>query len=146
MGVFADMAERFDKAASLVPAIVDLSIEATEKQLLDLNRSQLIIGQKSDGQAITPKYSTNYAKRKKGSRSSPTPDLKVTGKFYRSFQTKLTEKQIEIEGTRESKGFDVAEHLEKRYSEDIYGLTENHIGIYGNVLLPIFTKKLEDVL
>ncbi|MCK5607925.1 hypothetical protein KAR91_38955 [Candidatus Pacearchaeota archaeon] len=141
------MADRFEKAASLLPVIVDTAIEETEEQLLDLNRSQLIIGQKSDGQAITPRYTPAYAKRKKGSKSSPTPDLLVSGKFYKSFDAQVKKRTIEIEGTaKTSKGFDYSAHLEKRYSSEIYGLTEQNTAIYARELLPLIQKGITDVL
>lgn len=142
MSVFADMADKFEKAASLVPSLVDSSIEATEGQLLDFNREQLDKGKRSDSQNITPDYSLPYAKRK----GFKTPNLKVTGEFHRSLSAKIKARSIEIEGKRQNKGFDVAAHLEKRYTSNIYGLTDSNQTKYNKIFLPVFQKQLSDEL
>lgn len=148
MGLFGDMAERFERAASMVPSLVDSSIEATEEQLLDLNRAQLIKGQKSDGNKIVPKYTKKYSafKKKIGSRPAPTPDLKVDGTLHRSLKTEIKARTIEIEGTLVSKGFDVAGHLEKRYTSEIYGLTDQNLTRYADFFSQEFTKRLQNEL
>ncbi len=145
MSVFEDMAAKFEKAASLVPSILDRSIEATEKQLLDLNRSQLIKGKKTDGQSITPKYTKQY--KKAAGKKSSTPNLNVSGKFYKSFQANILARTISIKGGYlVSRAHDLGDILEKRYTSEIYGLTERNLARYSKILLPVFNKNLRDEL
>lgn len=104
------------------------------------NRKQLFEGQAKTGE-ITKKYKNNkYARVKNEMNPLPglgTPDLKVTGAFYRGIRVEVSGETLNIKST-DSKGPD----LEAKY-KDIFGLG----GVYkkeflDTTLRPKILKKI----
>lgn len=94
-------------------------------ELADLNVLQLESGLMSTGAKLRPEYSTTtYAKYKKsiGSKSSPTPDLKLTGAFHEAFYVKPENGKIKF-GSNDSK----EGKLQQDYGDDIFGVTTDNL-------------------
>ena len=66
-----------NRFVSLLPVMIALAIEAVNDDLVLLNRSQMLSGERADGQVITPMYSPKYAVFK----GFNVPNLKLTGDF-----------------------------------------------------------------
>ena len=74
--------------------------------------------ERSDGGAITPKYSKAYARLK----GKSTPDLKLTGAFQEAIFAKSTSKTFVLSSKDKKKPF-----LVNRYSDNIFGLNSNGV-------------------
>ena len=94
------------------------------------------------GNEIRPKYTTQrYAefKRRLGSKTSPTPDLKVTGRFRQGIESKVRKDRVEIFGKDKKTPF-----LTKRYGNPILDHNEKSKMKIGVRILPkiiVDTKK-----
>lgn len=93
-----------------------------EVQIKELIHIQLRKGERGDGQLITPQYSDAYA-RKKG---RTVPDLKVDGSFWDSIYTEPENQVLKIDSDiKTRKGFELGQHLQKRYTNMILELTRS---------------------
>lgn len=120
-------------------------MQANERQIVDLNRSQLLEGKKSDGNKITPQYRRNgYALNKNQRNSRPgfgTPDLYLRGDFQNAMFL-LVNGNIYSFDSRDSK----RGKLVGKYSEAIFGLTpENQRKMWVEILTPYIRQRLSDV-
>lgn len=91
------------------------------EELADLNVEQMEQGLLSTGGNISPNYETEaYSQYKKsiGSKSSPTPDLKLTGDFHDGVFSKVSGDNI-IFGSTDEK----SSKLQLHYTKDIFGVT-----------------------
>lgn len=99
---------------------IDQAFTKTTGDLADENRKQLYAGFDKNGKKITPKYRRyKYAAAKYEMNPLPglgTPDLKVTGAFYRGITVEYESGILHTEST-DKKG----PMLEQKY-EDIFGL------------------------
>lgn len=96
-----------------------------KEELADLNVIQLSEGKLSTGQNISPNYeSDDYAKFKKsiGSKSSPIPDLILTGAFTEGINVDIQGNRILFDSSDEK-----TNHLESKYSFDIFGVTDKNL-------------------
>lgn len=95
--------------------------------VIELNTNeQLFKGIDSKGQKLKPKYSrVRYARAKNTVNPLPgygTPDLKLTGDFYRDFYLKAEpERKFSLFSSDEK-----APKLQEKYGEDIFGLTADN--------------------
>lgn len=115
-----------------------------QQDALDINKAQMRLeGRDADGKRIKPLYSDNYRKykKKKGSRTNPTPDLYDTGAMHDEMFIK-----------HESRGvFGISsptpytEHLEKRYG-NIFGISPSNMKIFKKSLLPEFNYQIKKSL
>jgi hypothetical protein len=124
--------------------IVTNAIKESEKELLDLLRSQLSHGEKGDGQM--PSYaSEKYAeyKQKIGSQAPKgITDLKLTGAFQNKLRLIITERGARIRSYDKKKS-----ELLNHYSKEIYELNaENQTFYLKQVLFPIIIKKVKNVM
>jgi len=111
--------------------LIDLFLKIVEqkaKELIEYQTGQLFKGIRSDGSKITPPYaaSTKKAKARKGQ-----PTNRVTlfdkGNYYKSFKVKPFKSYVEMTSFLEvQRGFDLAEHLRKKYGDNIEGLIEKN--------------------
>ena len=142
-----DLAQLHRNLTDVIDNIDMIVLEAameSKETIADLNTSQLEKGLTSENEEIEPYYSPSYGAMKKamGKRSpGMVPDLKLTGDFYSGFNAKLEKDWIEIHSTdyKETK-------LRKKYSDDIFGLTEENLGELGKYMIDDLTKKIRDEL
>lgn len=116
------------------------AIDEKETEIRELIHLQLRKGLRGDGQKITPDYSEGYAKRK----GRTIPDLKVSGQYWGSIKTAIRNDIIDVTGERKSKSFDVAEHLELRYTSKILELTPESMKKLAPKIWEIIIKKIHD--
>ena len=91
-----------------------VAINHNSKRLIDMNVSQMLAGQRSDGKPIRPEYTEKYAKKKGFS----TPNLRVKGLFHNDMSMVSEDGETEF-----SSGVDYAKYLVKRYTDKIYGIS-----------------------
>lgn len=100
--------------------VINEAFDESTEDFAEKNREQLFTGQTKAGGKITYKYRNNkYARVKNQMNPIPglgTPDLKVTGSFYRGIRADVSGDVIQVQSTDE-KGKD----LEAKYA-DIFGL------------------------
>ena len=113
-----------------------------EPQMADLNVNQLEEGKTSENKLIKPKYSAKYGQFKKriGSKSSPTPDLKLTGKFHEGIFADTKQDSVEFGSTDKKEGF-----LENKY-DDIFTLNRSSIKELKPALLMELRKELRRIV
>ena len=116
-----------------------------ENELLDENEAQLKRGERADNSKIRPTYTVDYAEWKSriGSTSSPTPDLYVTGGFYRSLFVVQTNKKghVFIGSDYVVNGFPLGQHLQSRYGESILGFQKPVLEKYAKKTIELTRKK-----
>lgn len=104
--------------------VVDEMFEGRE-EILELNRSQLMRGLKSDGNKVFPLYSSEkYADEKyKMNRLAgySVPDLKLTGDFHEEFTARRGGKNFLHLYSQDHK----SNMLKGKYGKDIFGLTSS---------------------
>lgn len=101
-----------------VPKIIEESKEKIEA----FNQMQLYSGLDSKGNKIRSYRNKSYAYKKSTINPKPglgTPDLKLTGKFYRGMKVIVTSSTFEVDSV-DGKTSDLIE----KYGEGIFGLTE----------------------
>lgn len=102
-------------------AIVLRVLDKHESDIQSLVRLQLQQGVRGDGQLISPQYTKAYAKKKKRT----VPNLKVTGQFYSDIFTGIVGNVIHVDADTKAKGFELGQHLQKRYTSKILELTRD---------------------
>lgn len=141
----SEVHSKISSLRSKVERIVVDEVNKAEPLLRSLIQQQLAQGQKAPGVNITPSYVPPYARKKKrmGSSSSPVPDLKVSGGFWNNIE--ITGNQglvFQIESKRNAGSFNLAEHLEKRYTSQIYELTPDNYNRFINSILTKIDNRL----
>ena len=120
--------------------VVESMMEVKE-EIIDLNTSQLEVGKLSTGDTIEPEYvfdSYSKLKKSKGSKAPfGVPDLKLEGDFYSGFETSKLSEGLEL-SSKDSK----APELERKYSKDIYGLTDKNKSEAAEYIKPILINKI----
>jgi hypothetical protein len=103
-----------------VQRIAEQTLKDHEETMADLQRSQLLKGRTSTGEAIVPDYAfVWYAKKKREMNPLAgygTPDLKLTGSFHNSIKYRVSNGGIRIEANDPN-------NLEGRY-KNIFGLNQ----------------------
>lgn len=104
------------------------------------NRKNLDRGRRNDNSAIRPRYASVKYK----GRLTPV-DLKVTGAFHGSIKAVATANALETGSAHTVKGFNLAAHLEDRYSgnSSIYGISIKKL---KPLLIPETVKELRGEL
>jgi len=105
------------------------AIQNTLPDYQDQQQQQLFEGKNSKGEEIGAYRNELYANYKHELNSRPgfgVPDLKLTGNFYRSIQSNVTKDEIETRAD----GVDYAPKLEQQYGSVIFGLDDDHRGVY----------------
>lgn len=111
-----------------------------DKQIKDLLHIQLRQGKRGDGQIISPQYSPGYAKKK----GRTIPDLKLSGQFWDNIFTEVTGDVLSVSSVRKVKSFDLADHLEKRYTSKIYELAPDGMKKLSDLLYSALYKRLQN--
>jgi len=103
--------------------IQDAVIE-TQDSAVDFNRKQLRKGIDSNGNEIRPSYRSPFYARLKQNRGSQapagTPDLKVSGDYYKQLKAKVSKTKLEIVNSGSK---DYFKKLDEKYSTN-KGLNE----------------------
>lgn len=124
--------------------IIVESIKESEKELLDLLRSQLSSGEKGDGQ-MPPYLNKEYGEYKQriGSEApNGIVDLKLTGAFQNKLRLIMTKTGGRIRSYDKKKSA-----LLNYYGKEIYELnTENQSFYLKQILFPIIIKKAKNVM
>jgi hypothetical protein len=115
-------------------------VKSNEASILDVNRNQLRAGNDSDGKYIRPEYYKEeyaiYKTRYMGSMAPfRTPDLLLTGKFYRSFKFDGDFRVI-------STGVPYASELESKYGANIYGFDDRNLTAVRAMYMEEIRKKV----
>lgn len=110
--------EKFKRVNIDLYAICKRVLHRHEKDIEELNRSQLLEGKRSDG-TILPPYSAPYAKRKNKPLRPKT--LKDTGGFHEGIFTTFFEKTFNIESSDYK-----SDILETVWGTKIFGLTKEN--------------------
>jgi len=121
--------------------VIRETVEETVQELTKYQQDQLFAGLRSDGNTIYPSY-TLLTEEIKSGKGQPTDrvTLKDTGAFYRGITVTASANSVKITST-DSK----TEMLEKKYSEEIFGLNEDSAAKYSeNEITPIATKKIKE--
>lgn len=116
-------------------------VKKNEDFIVQLNtRSQLYDkGIRSDKSKIDSKYSEPYKKRK-ANLGIPTDHitLYLSGQYHSSYKVTISNKEVDLDSNYQVKGFDLAEHLRKRYGLLIEGLTPESEETLWNKIEPEF--------
>jgi len=123
MATILDVHDNWKRILKL-PDQIPVFVYQTRFEIVRYNtEEQLAKGIRSDGQNIAPSYrDREYAEGKFEANSLPgfgTPDLKLTGSFYKGFYVAVDTEIYEID-SRDSK----TDKLLKKYGENIFGLTQ----------------------
>lgn len=128
---------------------VDAAMKS-EGEITYLNsRSQLYNkGIRNDESSIAPAYSAEYKKVKvRLSLPSDHITLYQRGHFHGSFTLKPNENSVEITSAYKVNGFDLFEHLKKRYGDKIMGLTDANLKyVIDKIIQPAIDAKLEEAI
>ena len=117
-----------------IETIIRISIDETSEDAAQYNRDDLEVGLLATSNPIIPEYSPAYAKKK----GFTTPDLYVTGSFYRGIFARVNGAMIEFNSIDEK-----AKILEAKYGKFIYGLTQDSKSSYAlGALRPVLNKNL----
>ncbi len=125
----ANLLELYNRMKSIDTVdLFDESIEQSSGVIIETNVQQLEEdGEGKEGDKLREYSSKYYANLKKriGSKTSPTPDLKYTGDFHKGFYIQKTKKGVHEINSKDEK----SERLEKIYPESqIFGIQEKRIG------------------
>ena len=133
----ADVLELIENLSKLdVEKVVKQSILTTSETYSELNREQLKSGLKADN-SVMP----NYSKTSVEVFGKPSGAIMLfdTGAFHKSFKTDVAGENIIITSN------DI-HNLAERYSDEIFGLSDNVQEIYSeNVFLPELQKEIENI-
>ncbi len=120
------------------------AVRDNEKEVLNLNKNQLLEGVDSKDSFLMPYASDAYAERKLKLNPLGVTDLKLTGRFYEGFFIQANKFPIYIFSTD-----DKTRSLFGKYGADIFGLDEKSLAdVSQNMVLPalqLTIKKAFDV-
>jgi hypothetical protein len=128
-----------------VQTLKEEAIWQNQDEIIRLNQSQLHLGMTSKGSAITPLYRARSYAEFKASLSSYdapnyTPDLYLTGDFYKSMGIEIGNGEYDI-FSNDSK----ADDLTLKY-KDIFGLTDENLEIARQLCTKTFINLLSEKL
>lgn len=116
MGIHA-IAQKAREINQNIDLLVVHAVKNKEKNLVNINRSQMLNHKRADDKTIFPKYSPSYASFK----GFKDPNLKLTGDFQKDMflETKGNEFYISSKDGKTLK-------LIMQYSEDIFGIAPSN--------------------
>jgi len=130
---------------------VNSAVKKNELKVLELNTGSQLYnkGITSDGKTIKPSYSKPYAalKRRMGIPSGRVT-LFLSGSLYKGFKITYGKDHISFgaPGYTTSRGFQLPEHLKKRYGNLIFGLTPKNVQSTGQIIKPEISKQLRKAI
>lgn len=127
--------QKIDVYSALVTAV-----EATKDQYAELNKEQMAEGRLSNSGEITPPYSAQYAaQRRKMNLQTDHVDLKRTGAFYGGYTASVSGTKIDLGST-----VSYEKYLSGRYSEKIFGLTNENMAKYRAIVQPLIMISVKE--
>jgi len=134
--LLAKNAQAFNSDIKLFQAI---AVQNSEKELVNINRSQMLKSKNAKDATIIPEYSQKY----KDFKGFDNPNLKLKG----DFQKEMFLETNEGAGTYFMNSFDFkAPFLEARYGENIFGISPSNIKLASKKpsqeLLKIYFNKV----
>jgi len=122
------------KRISIVGIVHDIVLSDSDL-IVDLQKDQMLSGKDATGKSIAPSYfSDAYAEMKKKMNNRiemGTPDLRLTGDFYRGFYLDTDRLIVTSDDPK-------TPSLIKKYGKHIFGLNENTIRRYRQIFNPNF--------
>lgn len=118
------------------------SVEETREVIAEIQKEQMFQGLNAQGKKIGRYRSNKYARAKNEMNPLPglgIPDLKLTGAFYRGFETKVTPESFNTISTDEKNA-----ELTEKY--DPFGLNKESKSEYAGKLRPVFIKNVKEKL
>jgi hypothetical protein len=118
------------------------SVVETKETITEIQKDQMYHGLDGQGKKIRRYRSVKYARAKNEMNPLPglgTPDLKLTGAFYRYFQTKVTPEAFSTSSTDEKN-----DALTAKY--DPFGLDKESKSEYAGKLRPVLVKNVKEKL
>lgn len=137
-----DMLQRFGKL-NIKDEII-LGLEDSAEIFTDLQREQMLRGERSDGKPIfristgSDEYSPAYAKKK--GRKKPI-DLRDTGDFHFELFMDVREEELFIDSADSKSGM-----LQKDYGEEIMGLQDDPMSDYAEKAAEKIIVRVENIL
>jgi len=103
-------------------------LKGKEQEIINLlTKEQIYKGIKGDGSAITPTYTPQYQKIKQAKGLyQGFVDLHLSGDYLESFKAVYQKEDVIIESNRMEEGFNLSEHLKKRYGSLVEEFTNEH--------------------
>lgn len=142
MGTILDLLEAvevFDAESEFLYGIM-----LNERNAVDLNHSQLQVGEYANNESIMPDYaSLDYADEKQRMNPLPpyaTPDLKLSGGFYQGFFLDL--------GALDNGYFELnsrdhkTDELTAKYGDEIFGLNDDNTEILMTDVMDYFAQQV----
>jgi len=125
MGKLKDFQKRLSKVKeSRIEKDLLKIVKSEENLLVDANTEQLLRGEDSLGEIISPPYASKfYAEFKLHLNPAGVVDLKLTGAFHSKFKLITKGWPVRIRSTDKK-----APELEEKYGEEIYGVQEETFG------------------
>lgn len=118
------------------------SVVETKELITEIQREQMFQGLNAEGKKIGRYRSNKYARAKNEMNPLPglgIPDLKLTGAFYRGFETKVTPEIFSTSSTDEKN-----DELTAKY--DPFGLDKDSKSEYTEKLRPVLVKNVKEKL
>lgn len=117
-------------------------VSSSEKDIVDLNKSQLRYGQGSHGGSIGKYISKKYAafKQSLASYQAPTPtaDLFVKGGFHRGLNMEIKGKEVVLQKSKS----DPTPYWWLKVYKGIFGLNKRNLIIIQGFTTPIYTSSI----
>jgi len=117
------------------------AIEETREQLLDIQRDQLLHGEKKDGTKIGKYKSEKYAAKKLAQNplaGSGNVDLKLTGEYHEELFVDVREQTLVIDSAASA---DKIENIIGKYGDPL-GLNETSLNEYKPISNKALNKKI----
>jgi hypothetical protein len=139
MASILELYNRIDKLK--VDDIVEDTMTDASPMLRDKQRGQMSDGLNAEGDKIGRYRNPAYARMKNSMNPKPgfgTPDLKLTGAFYKDIYTEVRGDKLIIDSVNEK-----TQALAEKYSEKIFGLNKETKADAIVELKPIFIDRMK---
>lgn len=121
--------------------IIPNSVKRTQQELEDTQAFQMQLGKTVDGLDIGVLKNPAYGRRKKrrgGIAPEGMVDLRDTGAFQEGIRAQIVNDGIFLDSVDKKR-----DDLVEKYGEDIFGLNEDSLGIYRQILTPVINFEVQ---
>lgn len=130
--------EKWEKSNEL---LLLQAVRDNQQHVLDVNREQLMEGKTSENKSVGKYQSPSYAKYKKKLNPRGVVDLKVTGKFHKSFFLNTREFPIVFEA-KDKKTVPLTE----KYGNEIFGIAAKNEKKVNEPIQQSYLAKVRELL
>lgn len=145
MATIFEVLENAKRASEYARGVVVGIIEDHEDIITGYNKDQLIHGQDRNGDPLEFYKNLHYAiyKNQRNPKAGlGTPDLNLTGAFYRGFFLSINGFAFSIDSSNSK-----SDALQEKYGEMIFGLSQPNMGMYArNEFFEEFKRFIENTL